>query len=339
MMKKHVKRLLQSIITILGPERINYSTKSRLVILTYHRVIPQTDKQLEYEQPGMYVHPETFRMHMHVLKSRYDLTHIDVWIKKKKKNIQLPKISVAITFDDGWKDNYDYAFPVLKEYEVPATIFLVSDYIGTKYRFWPNRLIRLLINRNISDYINLKGYEWIKDLQLSFRLESQPSLDLLQIDEIINLCKLKTDRELNKRIGIMEHINNRVESKDERDLLDLNEIKTMIDSGLIKIGSHTRTHARLLNTMLKHDMENEIITSKDILHNITGSEIELFCYPNGDYTDEAIDVVADNYLAACTTKKGWNNTDSDLFTFKRIGIHEDICNDRISFLARFSGKL
>src|SRR5690606_22913761 len=55
-----------------------------------------------------------------------------------------PHRACALTFDDGWRDNYVHAFPVLRESRAPATIYLVSRLVGGNYGFWPTRLARIL---------------------------------------------------------------------------------------------------------------------------------------------------------------------------------------------------
>ncbi|MDD2679413.1 MAG: polysaccharide deacetylase family protein [Candidatus Omnitrophica bacterium] len=96
-------------------------------ILMYHSVSPEPNPYMKL----LTVKPETFRRQMRFLKERHynvvPLVEIADLIKNNKK---IPPRTLAITFDDGFKDNYTYAFPMLKEYNFPATIFVVINEIG-----------------------------------------------------------------------------------------------------------------------------------------------------------------------------------------------------------------
>ena len=96
------------------------------------------------EQPGMYVSPDTLAMHLRVLKRHFEIVDLGDWLRRQRDGSALPDRACCITFDDGWRDNFQHGFPVLRAARVPATIFLVADFIGTRYRFWPNRLATLL---------------------------------------------------------------------------------------------------------------------------------------------------------------------------------------------------
>jgi len=95
-------------------------------IVMYHSVNPEVStKNL------LVVSPKTFERQMQFLKKhRYNvlaLQQLAVLIKEKKK---LPAKAISITLDDGYKDNYTYAFPILKKYNLPATVFIITNEVG-----------------------------------------------------------------------------------------------------------------------------------------------------------------------------------------------------------------
>ncbi len=96
-------------------------------VLMYHSVTPQGDP----ERNPLMVTPRTFEKQMRFLKQyRYNVMSLEATADLLKEGKRLPARLVAITFDDGYKDNYTYAFPILKKYGLPATIFIITQEIG-----------------------------------------------------------------------------------------------------------------------------------------------------------------------------------------------------------------
>ncbi len=339
--KASIRYLIEHIISVIDPRTFHAFNANNLLILTYHRVLPSGHPDLKYEQPGMYVTPQTFRLHMDEIKKRFELFHLDDWIKAVRNKEPLPRYACAITFDDGWLDNYDYAYPILKELEVPATIFVVSSFLGTNYSFWPNRLNRLLgklTTAQVNDFIELEESSWLKSV---FHENGSVAgkLDLDEINRIIESCKIYTESELNSFLDAMEAQFEDHLISDSVDLMSQHHLQEMIESGLVRIGSHTCHHKRLFDGVDEKEIDDEIINSKINLQKDLNTDIDLFCYPNGDYSQYSLDVVDKNYSAACSTMSGWNTPQADMLLLKRIGVHEDISSNKHKFLARLSGLI
>jgi peptidoglycan/xylan/chitin deacetylase (PgdA/CDA1 family) len=93
----------------------------------YHRVCPlYFKKQIPYAN----VYPEEFERQIDYLRSNYQAITLAEFLRRSNMK-EIKGDEVCITFDDGFRDNYLYAFPILKRYEVPASFFLVTKYIGT----------------------------------------------------------------------------------------------------------------------------------------------------------------------------------------------------------------
>lgn len=307
----------------------------------YHRVLPADHPDRRREQPGMYVSPGAFRMQMQVLESRFELVRLGDWVKKASENKELPKFACAVTFDDGWRDNYDYAYPVLKEYGVPATIFVVSGFVGSRYSFWPNRLMRVIHAFSKNERIRLlqsaEG-SWLNTIGLGFPLATAGELNQAQLDELVEKCKAMPADELMCKLQMLERLTE-IKETGEADMVDWCQLQAMRAGGLIDIGSHTCGHRRLLGNLDAALMREEIEESKKEIFKRLNVDVDGFCYPNGDYTNDAVECVRRNYAYACTTKSGWNTRKSDFMRLKRIGVHEDVAGDRHAFLARLSGLI
>jgi peptidoglycan/xylan/chitin deacetylase (PgdA/CDA1 family) len=99
---------------------------SRVKVLLYHRVLPS--KKLCDEHPAMLIHVDEFRKQLWLLE-RWGFTAItfsDYWLSTQGE-LELPKRPVIITFDDGYEDTYEYAFPILQEFAMPSVVFVLGD--------------------------------------------------------------------------------------------------------------------------------------------------------------------------------------------------------------------
>ncbi len=116
-------------------------------ILMYHRVIPGNEVR-NGVQAGMYVQLETFERHIEFLKKYFSVVPVsEVSSEAKSRSFTShDKPRCVLTFDDGWYDFYEYAFPILKTYQIPATVFLPTNFIGTENWFRTDRLALLFSN-------------------------------------------------------------------------------------------------------------------------------------------------------------------------------------------------
>ncbi|VAW54764.1 hypothetical protein MNBD_GAMMA06-585 [hydrothermal vent metagenome] len=340
--KKFIKRSLQYFAALFG-RHTRVSKEPQLLILMYHRVLPGDDPRAQREEPGMMVTPETFALHLNVLKQYFTIVKLADWIKLKQAGENLPKKACAITFDDGWIDNYEYAFPVLKNLNVSATIFLVADMIGSKQLFWPERLANIMtaVTAHYPQYWSHEALSWLQKNPNLYRLNKAPPTSE-EISALIASLKIYPDQEIHDKLSQIETIlqldkDNQTTDKQAASLLNWEQVNEMIDSGLVDVGSHTCHHTRLNQNTSNSLIEDEIVNSKKIIKKHTGQPVETFCYPNGDHCKEAIKQVAQNYTAAVTTQFGWNTPNKNIHLLKRVGLHQDISADKTAFLARISG--
>lgn len=334
---KHIlRRGAEHFAALLGPHR--WRKGSQLLILMYHRILPPSDIRYQDEQPGMLVQPDTFRSHLQWVKNYFEPVLLRDWLLAVAEGENVPQRACAITFDDGWRDNYEFAFPLLRSEGVPATIFMVSDYIGTTRLFWPERLarvLRLASARNESIW-DSTGFRWLQTLSLPIK-PGPLAVDMDYIDAVIVAAKLYNDAELHDRIDDMYRCVGESESDLIAQVVNWSEAGEMVRSGLIDVGSHTRHHTRLTTETSFATLEDEIIGSKQRLQDGLSVEPVTFCYPNGDVCSKAKHLVRSHYRGACTTARGWNHRQGDPYQLRRISIHEDIAKDQTAFYASLAG--
>jgi peptidoglycan/xylan/chitin deacetylase (PgdA/CDA1 family) len=91
----------------------------KIIVLNYHRVFP-----------GHHISPETFEWQIKKLKSKFQPLTLEEAVEFARENLKLERNGFAVTFDDGWADNFIYAYPILKKHGVPATIFAPTSFIS-----------------------------------------------------------------------------------------------------------------------------------------------------------------------------------------------------------------
>lgn len=338
-MKRIIKRGLQYASAKYG--RHTWPVKKpELLVLMYHRILPATDERALIEEPGMIVTPESFRLHVNILSQYFDIIHLSDWTRYKRDHDECSKRACAITFDDGWVDNYEFAFPILQKMQIPATIFLVSDFVGTDQIFWPERLARTVttIAQDMPAQWSHPSLEWLKGAATSYQFGISPPTQE-QLTELIAHVKSLTDDEILSCLDKVSEELNLPAKQLQPALLSWEQLSEMTCSGLVETGSHTCHHIRLTDSTPEEVAEKEIISSKKLIEKNTGQIVNTFCFPNGDYSHHALGLVKDNYALAVTTNKGWNSVSTDNHLLHRIGVHEDIAYDRTAFLSRISGWL
>ena len=325
LVKNTIRFPVESIAARYGQHR-RRSREPRLWIMMYHRVLPRHDPRYALEEPGMIIEPDTLRLHLQILKEEFTFISLNEWVERKNSNHSLPEKACVITFDDGWLDNYEYAFPLLEEASVPATLFAVSDMIGTCEAFWPNRIVRLLQQPSSKR----DSISWLQKLssnqsvnseisaQAIYSLKNYPDHHLLQLIESAE-----------QTLGLGPQAN--------PSLMNWQQLRQLSDNELFDIGSHTSHHFRLSADLDSDIMQQEIKASKKRLEKELDKPVTLFCYPNGDYCENAVKEIARHYKAAVTTKPGINiSSSTDLFTLQRFGVHQDISFNRRKLLARLA---
>lgn len=309
-----------------GPHRMG-SQEPQLWILMYHRILPKTDPRYALEEPGMIVEPETFKLQLQQLKRLFTIVDLNEWLEAKTSNSELPSRACAITFDDGWLDNYEYAFPILKQENIRATLFAVSDMIGTNRQFWPNQLSHLLQN----DPNDLMEMDWLRPYLIS----GEPPSNRESLARIINELKHFPDNQLSDWLDSAQNLFTQQQTKPA--LMNWEQLREMADSGLVTVGSHTCNHFRLREDLPLEVLEAELSESKKKLEAELSREISLFCYPNGDLCEAALKRITEIYKAAVTTQTGINSSSEfNPYQLSRIGIHEDRSNSPRKFQSRLS---
>ena len=332
------KALLASLLSGAGILKANLERRAEanFAILTYHRILERKGRH-DCVQDGMFVDPETFDEHIRFLKKHFRIVPIRELTFAANKNGDHRPLCV-LTFDDGWIDFYENAYPVLKSHSVPATVFLATDFIETGRRMWPDRVSRLYQERNVSQAKRARQGDSsdpivnrLEEIKGTIRQQSETAIGLLKNHRLVRIERVIS--ELSDRWGCDDRAQ-------DRDFLSWREVREMQSSGLVSFGSHTAGH-QILTTLSGEEIERELVESRNALirEGVADPSCMPFCYPNGDYDDKIVRMVADaGYRLAVTTERGWNGCAyGDPYRFRRISIHQDICSTAAMLGCRIAG--
>jgi peptidoglycan/xylan/chitin deacetylase (PgdA/CDA1 family) len=186
---------------------------------------------------------------------------------------------LAITFDDGLRNNVQVAYPILKEYGVPATFFVCPGLVDAGRWLW-NHEARQRLRRVVASPEEIESVIYgMKRMPLAERLRMEASI-----------------REATPAFQPT------AEERHEFDLASWQELREL-DPRLVTIGSHTMTHP-ILPSLDDLDIENEVAESRRLLERRLGRPVELFAYPNGDVDAATLACVRRNYAGAVTVEEG-----------------------------------
>ena len=298
--------------------------RGKVVILTYHRVLSSKELDVEYIQPGMYVTAETFEMHMRFIKHYFSvLSFADLLRLWSEPTWDDEQRYCVVTFDDGWLDNYTNALPILRRNALPATVFVPTSFIGTDRWFWPEKIAWLCHHaarhneerwREATDALR-RELSWIGQLGIP--------IDGTDADAIIEGCKRLTQEQIDALVAAWTRQLGVVLPR-ERQVINWAEAQEMSSAG-VSFGSHSATH-RILTHLDPHEVHREVDGSLKALRERPVATVPVFCYPNGDWSEElGRSVETAGYAAATTTRFGYEGRAPSLrFGLKRIHIHNDV---------------
>ncbi len=251
----------------------------KCIVLTYHRVLPEEMLNPAQSAWSMAVSKENFAAQMQLLTSHFDFLNEQEFLQWRRQPHAFKGTRAAvITFDDGWRDNIDFALPILSDLEIPASLYICTDHITSGQSFWWRLIEQLAQSQGTANLIvKLKRAFDEQGLcehhhgQLTSELASAP------IGTLIDRLKSIPAPSLVAAMSILA----RDETSDMREIMTWDEIKAMAASGVV-IGPHTRSHA-ILPALSNEEMIAEIEGSANDLKNRDLLTSAFFCFPNGDY--------------------------------------------------------
>lgn len=258
------KKLILKIADSLGLFRLSrYCNRHKPIVLMYHRIV--RDPLL----PG--ISPDLLEQQLIFLKSHFNVMPM-AELAEDIRNQQVKPYSLAITFDDGHGDFYTHAWPLLRKYDLPAALFVTTDFVDQRCWLWPDLLRYLLIKTTkssittktlgelaLTEETRLKIWNDLGDYCIALKAEDRWSF----------LRELATQLDLEPGEN----------AKAPFDSVTWDQLREMQKEGL-EVGSHTLSHP-ILSSLTEEQLENELLISKMKIESELGTTPLGICYPNG----------------------------------------------------------
>ena len=280
----------------------------RAVILLYHRVLPEADLAGTWSSPHIVVSVSDFSRQMEQVARQAHPLGLGELLARHRAGEALPPRSVVVTFDDGWRDNFLYAAPVLRRQGIPATIFLATDLIGTEAVFWQERLRFLLARPAL---VRLAARE-----RSALGLPEGP----VEAEGLIAGCKVRGGLAGPELVEGLEAALGRPEfPRAAHAMLSWDEVRAMAAGGL-DFGGHGASHA-ILTRLAPEAALAECRVSRAAIARELGHAPQALAYPNGDW-NPAVAALARQagYAMALAIGHGRNRSATDLFGLARINV-------------------
>jgi peptidoglycan/xylan/chitin deacetylase (PgdA/CDA1 family) len=278
-------------------ENVDSQKSGFLRVLTYHRI--DEPARRPWLDPGLIsASPTDFDAQMAYLAAHYQVIAVsDILAVIQSRNYKnLPPRAALVTFDDGYYDFEEQAWPILKRHKIPATLFVPTAYPDhPEQTFWWDNLYQAIRNTSHTEIPNTP----IGALSLSnaaFRNQAYQRLKnymkTLQHAEAVAAVK-----DFCSALGVQPASNC---------IMSWDALRRLSQEGLT-LGAHTRTHP-LVNRISLEQARAEAVGSLEDLRNRIGAALPIFAYPSGEFSDDVVNMLArEGFSLAFTTKRGINH--------------------------------
>lgn len=320
---------------------------NRGLILMYHRIAEEP-----LDPWRLCVSPTNFTQQLEVLRSMgLRLVHVSR-LAEELANGDLPRRTVAITFDDGYSDNIECAHPILQQYDASATFFVTAGYVGRNEEFWWDVLDRIFLQPGaLPDVLDLvvsgEAHHWelgdaaeVSAEEASCWTQWRPFREPLTVrhrmhDELWRMLVRAQPEERSRVIGVLldwarlEH-----KARPSRRPLTGEQLQQISNAGLVEVGAHSLTHPAL-PSLSPEAQAHELSASKHRLEELIRKPILGFSYPQGRSTPELEEQTRSaGYAFACGSVANAVTRRSSLYSLPRVSA-PDWGEDRFkSFIER-----
>jgi peptidoglycan/xylan/chitin deacetylase (PgdA/CDA1 family) len=264
------------------------------MVLTFHRVLNDSEFQHTCSLPAIVVRRRTFEGLAGHVAGKYEAVDFIQAI-----DAPAGKLRVMFTFDDGWKDNFTNALPVMRAHGIPATAFVCPGLTGRALPFWPELIASLLGS-------------------------ASPAASRAEIESVIETLKTYSTERRQQFIAGLYSLQVPADGRNAYDgdrTVSWDDIREM-DAAGVTFGCHTHTH-QILTTVPAQTARQEVRESKRALEGVLYRHCDLFAYPNGNASAATRRILAEEgFTAAFTTQRGAWTGATDRMAIPRVNVCE-----------------
>ena len=293
MRKQHVKDTLARLAGGLGLwSALERAHRDAWTIVCYHRILPAAER-VDYFCPDLVVTPASFRAHCAVYREHFEVLPVREAFERRTNGAPVKKPLLSISFDDGYRDNLEFAAPILAEHGLRASFYVIAGLVDTEELPW-------------YDHVALAQSTSAEGRALVASMKSLSNEERLRRVQEIPVQQPKTP---------------------EWDcIMTVAQLESLQRAGH-EIGSHSLTHP-ILPRVERGGLSTELAGSRGMLSDLLHAPVSTFCYPNGDFDATVLaEVERAGYSAALSTQQGLNRAEADPFRLRRVFIHEDWLRD------------
>jgi peptidoglycan/xylan/chitin deacetylase (PgdA/CDA1 family) len=248
-------------------------------------------------------HAAELERQLRYLAAEFDIVPLETLLAAARDSRQRLARKLALTVDDGFRNNVTVLYPILRRLRLPATFFVCPTLADRKTWLWNHDMRQRLCSLGAQARHALAAkvgappaveefVAWLKTLDLAKRLRVERRVREATHDFVAS-----------------------AEQREEFDPAGWDELASL-DPALVTIGSHTLTHP-ILTSLSAQEAEVEIGESRRLIEKRLGRACEFFCYPNGDISNVALQSVRRHYRAALTVSPDWVRAGCDLHLLPR----------------------
>lgn len=321
--KIFLKKIILSSLSKLGfLAFVHHRNRKNITVLMLHGVMA-THEKVSWNPLRPQLSPGEFKRVLKILSEYYNFITVEQCVDMLEGRIPLIDNALLITFDDGYRNNIDYALPICELLGIKPVLFVATGHVDSGLPFWFDRL-DFALQQNMGELISFEyqGVKYCFDatsrqaLKISYQAFrdhcKQEYDDDIQMNQLFNALSEMLERRAGKALHEIST------DDDWSAIASWGQLRDAVKTGRLDVASHTVDHWRV-DSLLEEKALTQLQQSKMRIEQELDQKCHYFCYPNGNYDDLTISLLkTSGYRAAFSTDVGLCEVKGNLMKLKRF---------------------